>query len=139
MAYTVEDVAVTMIDNGMPCVVLRSADLGITGTETPEELEADQALRERLESIRLACGPPMNLGDVAQKSIPKMAMVSALRQGGAIATRTSSRTAVTRPSACSERSALRRRACLKDRLPMSLPTAAAIASVGFPSSTLPVK
>ncbi|MEO1556782.1 MAG: 4-oxalomesaconate tautomerase [Pseudomonadota bacterium] len=84
----VEGVAVTMIDNGMPCVVMRAADMGITGDEAPEELEAHTDLREKLEAIRLACGPLMNLGDVRQKSVPKMTMVSAPRRGGAIATRT---------------------------------------------------
>lgn len=84
----VEGVEVTLIDNGMPCVVLRAADMGITGDETPEELEADQPLRARLEALRLACGPLMNLGDVAEKSVPKMTMVSAPRNGGAISTRT---------------------------------------------------
>lgn len=84
----VEGVEVTLIDNGMPCVVLRAADMGISGTESPEELEANEALRARLEAIRLACGPLMNLGDVADKSVPKMTMVSAPRAGGAIATRT---------------------------------------------------
>lgn len=84
----VEGVEVTMIDDGMPCVVMRASDLGITGTETPDELEANAALRARLEAIRLACGPLMNLGDVTKKSVPKMTMVSAPRAGGAISTRT---------------------------------------------------
>lgn len=84
----VDGVAVTMIDNGMPCVVLRAADLGITGDETPAALEANDALRTRLEAIRLKCGPLMNLGDVAEKSVPKMTMVSAPKAGGAISTRT---------------------------------------------------
>ncbi|WP_172297040.1 4-oxalomesaconate tautomerase [Pseudoruegeria sp. HB172150] len=84
---TVEGVEVTMIDNGMPCVVMRAADMGITGDETPEELEANDDLRARLEKIRLACGPMMNLGDVSEKSVPKMTMVSAPKQGGAISTR----------------------------------------------------
>ena len=84
----VEGVEVTMIDNGMPVVVLRAADMGISGEETPEALEANDALRAKLEAIRLACGPLMNLGDVAEKSVPKMTMVSAPRDGGAIATRT---------------------------------------------------
>jgi len=84
----VEGVEVTMIDNGMPCVVMRASDMGITGDETPEELEGNAALRARLEAIRLACGPLMNLGDVTEKSVPKMTMVSAPRQGGAISTRT---------------------------------------------------
>lgn len=81
-------VPVTMIDNGMPCVVLRAADMGLGGQEPPEVLEADSALRARLEALRLACGPRMNLGDVADKSVPKMTLVSAPRHGGAIATRT---------------------------------------------------
>ena len=84
----IEGVACTLIDNGMPCVVMRAADVGIAGNEAPEELEADRALRARLEAIRLQAGPMMNLGDVAGKSVPKLTMVSAPRAGGAIATRT---------------------------------------------------
>ncbi len=84
----VEGFEVTLIDNGMPCVVLRAADMGISGDETPADLEADLELRAKLEAIRLACGPLMNLGDVSDKSVPKMTMVSAPRDGGAISTRT---------------------------------------------------
>ncbi|TKT74596.1 4-oxalomesaconate tautomerase [Aquamicrobium sp. LC103] len=85
---TIEGVECTLIDNGMPCVVMRAADLGIEGTETPEALEANSDLRARLEAIRLKAGSMMNLGDVARKSVPKMTMVSAARAGGAISTRT---------------------------------------------------
>jgi len=85
---TVNGIPVTMIDNGMPVVVIRASDMGISGDETPETLEADTALGERLEALRLACGPLMNLGDVREKSVPKMTMVSKPRAGGAIATRT---------------------------------------------------
>ena len=60
----VDGVEVTMIDNGMPCVVMRAEDMGISGMETREELEANGDLRARLEAIRLKCGPMMNLGDV---------------------------------------------------------------------------
>ena len=84
----VEGVEVTMIDNGMPVVVLRASDLGITGTETREELDGDAALKARLEAIRLKCGPLMNLGDVAAQSVPKMSLISAPTNGGAISTRT---------------------------------------------------
>lgn len=84
----IDGVPVTLIDNGMPCVVLRAADMGISGRETPAELEANEALRARLEAIRLKAGPIMNLGDVAGKSVPKMTMVSAPETGGAISTRT---------------------------------------------------
>ncbi|MCA1335962.1 4-oxalomesaconate tautomerase [Pseudooceanicola marinus] len=86
-ADEIEGVACTLIDNGMPCVVIAASDLGITGTETREELEANSALKERLEAIRLKAGPMMNLGDVAEKSVPKMTLVSAPLAGGAISTR----------------------------------------------------
>ncbi len=84
----VDGVEVTCIDNGMPVVVLRAADLGIGGDETRAELDADEALKARLESIRLQLGARMHLGDVGGKSVPKMTLVSAPRAGGVIATRT---------------------------------------------------
>src|SRR5690606_30000044 len=84
----IDGIEVTMIDNGMPCVVMRAEDLGVTGYETPVELEANTALREKVEAIRLKAGPLMNLGDVAEKSVPKMTLVAAPREGGAISTRT---------------------------------------------------
>ena len=84
----IDGIEVTMIDNGMPCVVVRASDMGITGAETPEALEANAPLKARLEALRLKCGPLMNLGDVLDKSVPKMTMVSAPMNGGAIATRT---------------------------------------------------
>ena len=84
----VDGVQVTMIDNGMPCVVMRAQDVGITGQEAPEGLEANTELRTKLERIRAACGPMMNLGDVTEKSVPKMTIVSAPGRGGAISTRT---------------------------------------------------
>ncbi|MEQ5776597.1 4-oxalomesaconate tautomerase [Thalassospira sp. NFXS8] len=84
----IDGIAVTLIDNGMPCVVLAASDLGITGQETRAELEANEALRARLEKIRLAAGPMMNLGDVTSASVPKMSMVSPATNGGTISTRT---------------------------------------------------
>lgn len=87
-ADTIDGVGVTLIDNGMPCVVLAALDLGVTGSETPAELNADTALKARLEAIRLEAGPLMNLGEVADRSVPKMTLVARAAAGGAIATRT---------------------------------------------------
>jgi len=84
----IDGVEVTCIDNGMPCVVMRAEDMGIAGTETREELEQNQELKTKLESIRLQVGPMMNLSDVTEKSVPKMSMVSAPQNGGCISTRT---------------------------------------------------
>lgn len=84
----IDGVQCTLIDNGMPVVVMRAADLGIAGAETRDELDAHVELKKKLESIRLQAGPMMNLGDVKDASVPKMTLVSAPRAGGAISTRT---------------------------------------------------
>jgi 4-oxalomesaconate tautomerase len=84
----VEGVEVTCIDNGMPVVILRAADFGRTGYESPEALEADTELKARVEAIRLAVGPLMRLGDVTARTTPKMCLVAPPRVGGAISTRT---------------------------------------------------
>ena len=84
----INGVEVTCIDNGMPVVIMRAADLGISGTESRDELDANEVLKAKLESIRLKAGPMMNLGDVAAKTVPKMTLVSPPRAGGVISTRT---------------------------------------------------
>ncbi|NOZ66809.1 MAG: 4-oxalomesaconate tautomerase [Alphaproteobacteria bacterium] len=84
----IDGIEVTCIDNGMPTVVMQAEDIGITGGESREMLDADAGLKARLDSIRLQAGPLMNLGDVADKTVPKMTMVSAPKAGGVIATRT---------------------------------------------------
>lgn len=84
----IDGVPVTCVDNGMPVVVLAAGALGVTGYETPAELEADEVLTARLERIRLRAGTLMNLGDVTDASVPKLTLVAAPRHGGTIATRT---------------------------------------------------
>jgi len=83
----IDGIEATLIDNGMPTVVLRARDLGCTGYESREQLDADEALKARIEAIRLAAGPLMNLGDVARRTVPKMCLVSPPREGGALNTR----------------------------------------------------
>ena len=84
----VDGVTVTCIDNGMPVVVLRAEDLGVTGYEDPKALDANSTLKERLERIRREVGGLMGLGDVAGKVVPKMTLIARPRDGGAIHTRT---------------------------------------------------
>jgi 4-oxalomesaconate tautomerase len=84
----VDGIEVTCIDNGMPVVVLRACDFGITGSESPQDLDANDGLKQRLESIRLQIGPTMNLGDVKDKVVPKMSLISAPKAGGHVNTRT---------------------------------------------------
>jgi 4-oxalomesaconate tautomerase len=84
----VDGVEVTCIDNGMPVVVLRAADFGISGYESPKELDGNTELKRRIESIRLQIGPRMNVGDVKSKVVPKMSLISPARAGGHVNTRT---------------------------------------------------
>lgn len=83
----IDGIKVTLIDNGMPCVVMDACDMGITGYEDRDTLDGHMAMKARVEAIRLKAGPLMNLGDVTGKSVPKMMLVAAPRNGGAIAVR----------------------------------------------------
>jgi len=83
----VNGVPVTLIDNGMPCVVMKAEDVGITGYEDRESLDANTELKAKIEAIRLAVGERMNLGDVKEKSVPKMMLVAPPKNGGAVTVR----------------------------------------------------
>jgi 4-oxalomesaconate tautomerase len=85
---TIEGTPVTCIDNGMPVVCLAASDLGLSGQESPAELEGNAELTRRVEAIRLAAGPAMNLGDVTDKTVPKMSLLSPPAHGGTVSTRT---------------------------------------------------
>jgi 4-oxalomesaconate tautomerase len=84
----IDGVQVTCMDNGMPVVVARAADFGITGYESVSELAANRDLIDRVQSMRVQAGKLMGLGDVSDLSVPKTTLVSAPRSGGAIGTRT---------------------------------------------------
>jgi len=86
-ADEIDGVVCTLIDNGMPCVVFRAEDVGATGYEDRETLDNATDLKARIEAIRLKAGPMMNLGDVADKSVPKMMLVAPPRYGGAVTVR----------------------------------------------------
>ena len=86
-ADIIDGIACTLIDNGMPCVVFRASDVGATGQESREELDAATGLKARIEAIRLKAGPMMNLGDVTEKSVPKMMLVAPPAHGGAVTVR----------------------------------------------------
>ncbi|RSD20862.1 4-oxalomesaconate tautomerase [Amycolatopsis eburnea] len=80
-------IAVSCVDNGMPVVVARAEDFGITGYEPVEEL-AGTELAQRIDALRVEAGKLMGLGDVRGSSVPKTTLVAAPRDGGALCTRT---------------------------------------------------
>ncbi|HEY4294069.1 4-oxalomesaconate tautomerase [Luteibacter sp.] len=84
---TIDGIEMTLIDNGMPVMVIAAAALGVRGDESPEELDGNAALKARIEALRLKAALLMNLGDVSNKPVPKITLVSPPR-AGAIGTRT---------------------------------------------------
>jgi 4-oxalomesaconate tautomerase len=82
-----DGVPATLIDNGMPVVLINADDLGVSGYESPARLEANGELRRRVEGLRLIAGKLMGLGDVGATTVPKMCLVAAPAHGGALSTR----------------------------------------------------
>lgn len=71
---------VTLVDAANPCAFVSADDLGLTGDESPDALEADPDLLARLEAVRCAASVAMGLApDIAAAgripSIPKIAVV----------------------------------------------------------------
>ena len=83
-AFTLD---ITCIDNGMPLVMFNASNVGATGYESIAELNANTALKTRIEALRLLAGHLMGLGDVTDKNYPKMTLIAAPRHGGSISTR----------------------------------------------------
>jgi 4-oxalomesaconate tautomerase len=83
-----DGIEATLIDNGMPLVVLRASDFGKSGYEAPAELDSDEKFKARLETIRILGGERMGLGDVHAKVVPKVTLIAPPQAGGHIMTRT---------------------------------------------------
>lgn len=85
---TVAGVAATLVDAGMPSVLVAAASLGVTGDEPPAELEADESLVARVAEIRAEAFARMGLaGTPESTTTPKVVLVSAPAAGGTVRTR----------------------------------------------------
>jgi len=84
---TIQGVESTCIDMAMPLLLMPAEAYGKTGKESPAELDADRAMMQRIESIRLEAGRLMGMGDVTKLVVPKPALMSRPAQGGNIASR----------------------------------------------------
>ena len=78
----IQGIPVTCIDVAMPMMIAKAEDFGITGYETPQELDKNQDLFARMEAIRIEAGLKMGLGDVRDKVTPKIGLVSKARNKG---------------------------------------------------------
>jgi 4-oxalomesaconate tautomerase len=83
-----DGIKATLIDNGMPMVLLRASDLAKSGYEAPAELDSDEKFKTRLETIRIMAGERMGLGDVRKKVVPKITLIAPPQAGGHVMTRT---------------------------------------------------
>lgn len=72
----IDDIPVTLIDYSVPMMLIHTASLGLTGNETPEEIDDNAELFDKVESLRLLAGQRMGLGDVSNKVIPKVSLLS---------------------------------------------------------------
>ncbi|MDA5546013.1 MULTISPECIES: 4-oxalomesaconate tautomerase [Yersinia] len=84
----IDGIRVTCIDNGMPVIIVAAEDMGISGYETKEQLNADTELAAHIERLRLQAGAMMGIKDLANKSVPKISMVARPQKGGTLCTRT---------------------------------------------------
>lgn len=84
---TIEGIEVTCIDVAMPMIMMRAADFGLTGIEGRSEIDGNKPLLARIEAIRQEAGRRMGFGDVTDKVIPKVGLLSPPRQGGTITSR----------------------------------------------------
>jgi 2-methylaconitate cis-trans-isomerase PrpF len=71
----VAGVTASLVDASNPVAFVRAADVGLTGTERPEAVDADRAVSARLEAIRVAAADLMGIGGSA--ATPKVAVVAA--------------------------------------------------------------
>lgn len=84
---SIQGLPVTCIDAAQVMVLVRAADLGLRGDESPAELDADTALLARLEALRCEAGLRMGMGDVSGSVLPKPVIVSPGTEPGSIVSR----------------------------------------------------
>jgi 2-methylaconitate cis-trans-isomerase PrpF len=83
----IDGIEVSCVDVAMPMIMMRAKDFGLTGYENRAEINGNKALFARIEPIRLEAGRRMGFGDVSDKVIPKVGLLSPPRDGGTIASR----------------------------------------------------
>lgn len=72
----IDGIEVSCIDVAMPMIMMRAKDFGITGYEDRAAFAANKELFAKIEPIRRKAGEMMGFGDVSDKVIPKVGLLS---------------------------------------------------------------
>jgi len=72
---TIDGAEVSLVDATNPFVWVRAADVGLQATETPQAIDADRRVMERLEAIRVEAARRMGIPGSA--AVPKVGVVAA--------------------------------------------------------------
>jgi 2-methylaconitate cis-trans-isomerase PrpF len=83
----IDGIPVSCVDYSTPIVFLAAQSVGKTGCESKQELDADSALLNRLETIRRLAALRMGLGDVSGKVLPKIVLLAPPAANGNITSR----------------------------------------------------
>jgi 2-methylaconitate cis-trans-isomerase PrpF len=83
----IDGLRATIIDCAIPMVLMRAADLGVTGYEDAATLSRNTELIARMSAIRIQAGEIMGMGDVSDKVIPKPVLIAPPQKGGTLAVR----------------------------------------------------
>lgn len=83
----IDGIEVSCLDVAMPVVIARAESFGLTGTETPAELDTNDTFYARREAIRIEAGRRMGMGDISGSVTPKFAILGPARQGGSASAR----------------------------------------------------
>lgn len=83
----IDGIEVTCMDVAMPVMMARADAFGLTGYETPAELDANTEFYAKAEPIRREAGRRMGMGDVSKSVTPKIALLTPPKDGGTVAAR----------------------------------------------------
>ncbi|WP_234496543.1 4-oxalomesaconate tautomerase [Vibrio maritimus] len=83
----IDGMEVTCIDAAVPMLHIAAESVGVTGYETKQELDSNQAMLERVEHVRRIAGELMGLGDVSNSVVPKVSLLTSPKAGGNISSR----------------------------------------------------
>jgi 2-methylaconitate cis-trans-isomerase PrpF len=72
----IDGIDVSLVDVCMPMMLLRAKDVGLTGYEGRKEIDGNKEVLARIEKLRLEAGRRMTFGDVTDKVIPKVGLLS---------------------------------------------------------------